>query len=201
MKIEHANRELDKFVVRDGVVQPRDTSEGGVSPENPGLQVKDATIVVSEAQNFLDKMIYTFQNDKTYADGYFIYLKQNPANLRNPYDLIEHKRVDAQQEGARDQSEEDERKELQQRHGSRSSERPPMKMNRADENLMSEAEGWAAKEQKAQTSAGEEAPRKSSSRPQVQPRSQPQESNDWKAQMRNFSNQAVSIKKRVAFKS
>lgn len=74
-------------------------------------------------------------------------------------------------------------------------------MNRADENLMSEAEGWAAKESKAQARAEEEAQRKPSKRPSAQPRSQPQESNDWKAQMRNFSNQAVSIKKRVAFKS
>lgn len=75
MKLEHAQRDQERFVVRDGVVQPRDTSEGDVSPENPGVQAKDATIVVSEAQKFLDKMIYTFQNDKTYADGFFIYLK------------------------------------------------------------------------------------------------------------------------------
>ena len=58
-----------------------------------------------------------------------------------------------------------------------------MKMNSAGENLMSEAKRWAAKEQKAQTSAGKETPRKSSSRPPVQP-----------------SSQAVSIKSIVAIK-
>ena len=52
----------------------------------------------------LEKLIYTFKNDKEYEKGYFIYLKQNELNMRNPYDLVNWSRVEQDQEVKGDHS-------------------------------------------------------------------------------------------------
>ena len=44
-----------------------------------------------DTQLYLENLICQIQNDKTQNSGYFIYLRQNKANPKNPYDLVPFK--------------------------------------------------------------------------------------------------------------
>jgi len=114
---------MERVMFAESIAEPE--------PEEAGADFERTAGRGAERQIDLDQWIYWIQNTASVAEGYFIYLRQNPDNDKNPYDLVYTAERPGQPESSSRSSVPESKREGRQSQtprppGSRSHERNPV---------------------------------------------------------------------------